>query len=104
MRNVNDLPPLGQLPLLKNLCVKDMDGIKQVSEEFYGYRNCSIPFPALRALRFEYMRSWEKWVHSSPVHDNRAFPCLEELSVLKCPSLQGDLPPHFPSLETLQIK
>ncbi|XP_048494294.1 putative disease resistance protein At3g14460 [Beta vulgaris subsp. vulgaris] len=98
------LPPLGQLPLLKNLCVKDMDGIKQVSEEFYGYRNCSIPFPALRALRFEYMRSWEKWVHSSPVHDNRAFPCLEELSVLKCPSLQGDLPPHFPSLETLQIK
>ncbi|KMT17021.1 hypothetical protein BVRB_2g042230 [Beta vulgaris subsp. vulgaris] len=98
------LPPLGQLPLLTYLKVKGMKGIKQVGEEFYGALDCSsVPFKALRGLFFMKMKNWEKWAHS-PVDNNRAFPCLEDLLVEDCISLQGDLPPHMPSLKILKIK
>ncbi|KMT17023.1 hypothetical protein BVRB_2g042250 [Beta vulgaris subsp. vulgaris] len=98
------LPPLGQLPLLTYLKVEGMEGIKQVGEEFYGAPRCSsVPFKALRGLFFMKMKNWEKWVHS-PVDNNRAFPCLEDLLVDDCESLQGDLPPHMPSLKILTIR
>lgn len=98
------LPPLGQLPLLTYLRVEGMEGIKHVGEELYGAPDrSSVPFKALRGLFFMKMKNWEKWVHS-PVDNNRAFPCLEDLLVEYCESLQGDLPPHMPSLKTLTIK
>ena len=97
------LPPLGQLPSLKNLEVEGMDGIKEVGQEFYGRRGCSIPFPALETLYFDSLQSWGKWVHL-PVENNKAFPCLKELSIIFCDSLQDDLPPNIPSLKRLKIK
>ncbi|KMT17020.1 hypothetical protein BVRB_2g042220 [Beta vulgaris subsp. vulgaris] len=97
------LPPLGQLPLLTYLRVEGMEGIKHVGEEFYGAPDrSSVSFKALRGLFFMKMKNWEKWVHS-PVDNNRAFPCLEDLLVEDCESLQGDLPPHMPSLKILKI-
>ncbi|XP_057248431.1 putative disease resistance RPP13-like protein 1 [Beta vulgaris subsp. vulgaris] len=97
------LPPLGQLPLLTDLKVEGMEGIKQVGEEFYGAPDrSSVPFKALKRLLFREMKNWEKWVHSA-VDNNRAFPCLEDLLVEYCESLQGDLPPHMPSLKILKI-
>ncbi|XP_021774421.1 putative disease resistance RPP13-like protein 1 [Chenopodium quinoa] len=93
------LPPLGQLRSLKSFKIVCMDGIKEVGLEFYG--KCPIPFPSLKTLEFSCMRSWEKWVH--PLVDNKAFPNLEMLSIYDCPSLQGDIPPHLPSLRRLEI-
>ncbi|XP_021762391.1 putative disease resistance RPP13-like protein 1 isoform X2 [Chenopodium quinoa] len=95
------LPPLGNLPSLKSLLIYDMNGIKEVGLEFYG--NCStLTFPSLKSLGVWSVKSWEKWVH--PVVDNnKAFPNLEELSIIDCPSLQGDLPPHLPSIRRLEI-
>ncbi|XP_048494526.1 putative disease resistance RPP13-like protein 1 isoform X2 [Beta vulgaris subsp. vulgaris] len=101
-RKCECLPPLGQLPTLKTLRVEDMDGIEQVGEEFYGRPDCSIPFPALRDLCFIGVGSWEKWLHSS-VDNNKAFPCLEKLLISQCFLLQGDIPPHLPSLKQLSI-
>ncbi|KMT17026.1 hypothetical protein BVRB_2g042280 [Beta vulgaris subsp. vulgaris] len=98
------LPPLGNLPLLTYLEIQGMEGIKQVGEEFYGAPDCSsVPFKALRGLIFMKMKNWEKWAHS-PVDNNKAFPCLEDLLVEDCESLQGDLPLHMPSLKILKIE
>ena len=102
-RECESLPPLGQLPLLKNLIVRRMDGIKQVGLEFFGRIGCSIPFPALETLCFYQLKSWGKWLHL-PIEDNKSFPCLKKLSIHSCFSLQDDLPPNLPSLEKLEIK
>ncbi|XP_048494132.1 putative disease resistance RPP13-like protein 1 [Beta vulgaris subsp. vulgaris] len=101
-KKCESLPPLGQLPLLKNLEVDGMDGIKQVGLEFYGSLGCSISFPSLETLSFNNLKSWGKWAHL-PVGNNKAFTCLKELSIRSCISLQDDLPPNLPSLERLKI-
>uniref|UniRef100_A0A803N4Z6 NB-ARC domain-containing protein n=1 Tax=Chenopodium quinoa TaxID=63459 RepID=A0A803N4Z6_CHEQI len=62
----------------------------------------SIKKSELDGLYFYGVKSWEKWVHP-PVGNNRAFPILEKLSIKHCPSLQGDLPPHLPSIRKLGI-
>ncbi|KMT16774.1 hypothetical protein BVRB_2g042600 [Beta vulgaris subsp. vulgaris] len=102
-KKCESLPPLGQLPSLKNLLVEGMDGIKQVGLEFYGSLGCSISFPALETLSFENLESWVKWVHL-PVENNKAFPCLKKLSIISCESLQDDLLPNLPSLKELLIR
>ncbi|KMT16772.1 hypothetical protein BVRB_2g042580 [Beta vulgaris subsp. vulgaris] len=102
-KKCESLPPLGQLPSLKNLKVEGMDGIKQVGLEFYGSLGCSISFPALETLSFDNLKSWVKWVHL-PAENNKAFPCLKELSITHCKSLQDDLLPNLPSLKELLIR
>ncbi|XP_021743126.1 putative disease resistance RPP13-like protein 1 [Chenopodium quinoa] len=56
----------------------------------------------LKSLWIEKMNGIKEWVHP-PVGNNRAFPILEKLSIKHCPSLQGDLPPHLPSIRKLGI-
>ncbi|XP_021762383.1 putative disease resistance RPP13-like protein 1 [Chenopodium quinoa] len=94
------LPPLGQLPSLKSLWIERINGIKEVGLEFYGH--CSTPFPSLKTLLLSGLELWEKWMHP-PVGINKAFPVLEELSIDYCLLLKGNLPPHLPSLRTLDI-
>ncbi|RVW25631.1 putative disease resistance protein [Vitis vinifera] len=85
------------LPSLKYLTIKGMEGIKMVGTEFYK-DGCSslVPFPSLETLKFENMLEWE--------HRNKAdyFPCLLELSIRACPNLR-ELPNLFPSLAILDI-
>ncbi|KMT16778.1 hypothetical protein BVRB_2g042640 [Beta vulgaris subsp. vulgaris] len=102
-KKCESMPSLGQLPSLKNLRIQGMDGIKQVGLEFYGSLGCSISFPALETLSFYDLESWVKWVHL-PVENNKAFPCLKELSITSCKSLQDDLLPNLPSLKELLIQ
>uniref|UniRef100_A0A803MMY7 Uncharacterized protein n=1 Tax=Chenopodium quinoa TaxID=63459 RepID=A0A803MMY7_CHEQI len=94
------LPPLGQLPSLKSLRIEHINGIKEVGLEFYGH--CSTPFPSLKTLLISGLEVWEKWMHPL-VGINKAFPVLEELSIDYCLILKGNLPPHLPSLRTLDI-
>ncbi|KAM3704563.1 hypothetical protein ACJW31_03G014800 [Castanea mollissima] len=91
------LPSFGQLPSLKSLIIKRMDGVRSVGLEFYG-EHCKEPFRSLVKLCFEDMHEWQDWSSC-----NQDFPCLHELSISKCPKLQEKLPHHLSSLEKLSI-
>ncbi|XP_050283688.1 putative disease resistance RPP13-like protein 1 isoform X2 [Quercus robur] len=95
------LPAFGQLPCLKHLVIKGLDGVYSVGPEFYG-EHCEQPFRSLVKLCFEDMHKWRDW---SPYKVGiEELPCLHELSISKCPKLQGKLPHHLPSLKKLSIK
>lgn len=95
------LPPAGQLPSLKTLCIKGMLGIRSIGSELFGYGNSSFKsFASLEKLCFSEMLEWEKW---SFVMDVELFPTLLELHLEKCPKLLGDLPYHLGSLRKLVI-
>ena len=79
------LPAFGQLPSLKCVIIKRMDGVRSVGLEFYGERE--QPFQSLVKLCFEDMHEWQDW---SPC--NKDFPCLHELSISKCPNCKENCP------------
>ncbi|KAI8545895.1 hypothetical protein RHMOL_Rhmol07G0072500 [Rhododendron molle] len=95
------LPPLGQLPSLKELTIARMPYIMNVGHEFYGESgSLSKPFESLETLRFEEMSEWVQWIQL----DAGEFTRLQKLEVVKCPNLIGDLPQKVPSLMRLEIK
>ncbi|KAI5640619.1 hypothetical protein M9H77_00473 [Catharanthus roseus] len=54
------LPPLGQLPSLKDLSIRGMHCLKFLGSEFYGESSSSDScFPLLETLRFEDMPNWK---------------------------------------------
>ncbi|XP_057977517.1 putative disease resistance RPP13-like protein 1 [Malania oleifera] len=93
------LPPLGQLPWLKELCIKGMKGVKFVGLEFFG-GYCSKPFPSLEILSFEDMEEWEDWFVDEEVE---VFSFLCELYVKRCPKLMRQLPKNLSHLAKLVI-
>ncbi|KAG5539132.1 hypothetical protein RHGRI_019626 [Rhododendron griersonianum] len=95
------LPPLGQLPSLKEITIARMPYIMNVGHEFYGESgSLSKPFESLETLRFEEMSEWVQWIQL----DAGEFTRLQKLEVVKCPNLIGDLPQKVPSLMRLEIK
>ncbi|PNY17049.1 CC-NBS-LRR resistance protein [Trifolium pratense] len=96
------LPPLGQLPWLKDLYISGCDGIKIIGEEFvYDNNNnnsTSLSFRSLEVLRFEQMGNWEEWLCLE------GFPLLKELYISECPKLKRVSPQHHPSLQILEIR
>ncbi|KAK1407420.1 hypothetical protein QVD17_39036 [Tagetes erecta] len=83
------LPTLGQLPALKTLIVKNMDGLKRLGSEFLRPSNSchGVAFPSLEVLRFSDMKEWEEW-STSGCDKVGAFPCVREISITKCPKLK----------------
>ncbi|CAA2992591.1 disease resistance RPP13 1 [Olea europaea subsp. europaea] len=62
-KNFTILPPLGQLPLLRDLSIVGIDKVKVIGAEFYGNRgHGELPFPSLINLTFSGMSNWEEWV------------------------------------------
>ncbi|ESW05702.1 hypothetical protein PHAVU_011G202100 [Phaseolus vulgaris] len=53
------LPPLGLLPFLKFLRIRNLDGIMTIDGDFYGSNSCS--FKSLETLDFLFLSRWEKW-------------------------------------------
>ena len=96
--NCFSLPPLGQLPNLKNLQIKCFGKISSVGPEFYG--NTINPFRALECLTFENMPEWQEWV----TFKGEVFSRLRELYIYNCPRLSGGLPVQLPSLTKLDIR
>ncbi|KAL7234421.1 hypothetical protein ACSBR1_017925 [Camellia fascicularis] len=101
-KNCTSLPPLGQLPSLKDLHIEGMSAVKHVSCEFYG-QHCAKPFPLLETLCFENMSEWEDWYIFGINKEVQTFTCVSKLSIKKCPKLMGMLPSNLPCLKTLEI-
>ncbi|XP_021894961.1 putative disease resistance protein At3g14460 [Carica papaya] len=96
------LPPLGELPSLKDLIIERLDRVQRVGPEFYGIKIPLIkPFRSLQTLKFDSMLTWEEWV--SPEVRGGPFPCLRELSIKRCPRLVRDLPKDLPPLARVNV-
>ncbi|KAL0007030.1 hypothetical protein SO802_008532 [Lithocarpus litseifolius] len=93
-----DLPPLGQLDLLKVLIIEGMDAVKRVGPGFLG--NSDFPFRVLETLTFEGMPAWVEWVSSVTGNE---FPLLRELCIRRCPKLKGNLPKQLVSVVKVEI-
>ncbi|XP_077212089.1 putative disease resistance protein RGA4 [Tasmannia lanceolata] len=92
-RKCKFLPPLGQLPLLKELYIRGIHGVKQVGCEFYG--KGIKQFPSLEILALQDMPAVEEW--------SGIFHCLQELELIDCPKLR-ELPNLPPTLRNLSIR
>ncbi|KAG8363638.1 hypothetical protein BUALT_Bualt19G0043300 [Buddleja alternifolia] len=97
------LPPLGQLPELKILHIKQMRQIKRIGVEFSGTSSMDVPFPKLETLTFDDMADWAEWTCSAEEFHIQ-FPRLNHLSIFKCPNLTTVSPLSLPVLNGLDLK
>ncbi|KAJ0716326.1 putative leucine-rich repeat domain superfamily [Helianthus annuus] len=95
-KRCTSLPPLGQLPLLKELFIEGLDEVEAVGLEFLG---TSRAFPSLETLSFKRMHEWKKWSTSRGV----VFPSLNVLKICDCPSLVEVTLETLPSVNVLEI-
>jgi hypothetical protein len=100
-RKCTSLPAIGQLPSLKDLVIIGMTKVESVGPEFYGESGLK-PFQSLETLRFEDMQEWKDWIPCGNEYEE--FSHLRELSISRCPKLQGKLPYHLPSLEKICVR
>ncbi|XP_024199356.1 putative disease resistance protein At3g14460 isoform X2 [Rosa chinensis] len=99
--NCRFLPPLGRLPSLQILCIRNMSGVEKVGLEFCG--EGSLSFPLLETLVFEDMQNWNEWFPCQGYQGLEVFPSLKILSVKRCPKLKGELPHKLDLLTKLEI-
>ncbi|KAK2393615.1 putative disease resistance protein [Trifolium repens] len=97
-KNCCIFPPIGQLPSLKKLKIKEMPMLRTIG---CPYGTGTLFFPSLESLEFKNMSCWEKWYH--PQESNDYFPVLKSLVIHYCPKLQGLLPTCLPAVETIEI-
>ncbi|XP_045823030.1 putative disease resistance RPP13-like protein 1 [Trifolium pratense] len=102
------LPPLGQLPFLKDLKIHGMKILETIGPEFFCAQGgeCSNssfqPFPSLEYIKFDNMPNWKEWLDFDGM--NFAFPQLRIMVLHNCPELRGQLPSHLPRIEEIVIK
>ncbi|RCV17712.1 hypothetical protein SETIT_3G241400v2 [Setaria italica] len=93
------LPPLGQLPCLKVLHLKEMCSVKKISCDSYGTKLTA--FPSLEELEFDDMPQWVEWTQEE--RNIEVFPKLRKLRLLNCPELIKV--PHLPlSVRKVSVK
>ncbi|KAJ9558608.1 hypothetical protein OSB04_013222 [Centaurea solstitialis] len=105
-KRCTDLPAVGHLLSLKELSVKDMDGVKifsfELPDSFHG-----TAFPSLEVLEFRDMQSWKRWstrLGANSDGTSRSFPCLREVTIRDCPKLVEVSIDLIPSLYGLSIR
>ncbi|KAM4072704.1 hypothetical protein ACB094_11G159000 [Castanea mollissima] len=105
-KNCSSLPPLGQLPALKELSIEGLKGVSCVDSKFYGDGSCATnkPFKSLEKLTFGRMLEWKEWFTFEGEDEGRVFPTLRELRIIECPKLTGNLPSLLPSLSVIEIR
>ncbi|KAM5552167.1 hypothetical protein ABKV19_026836 [Rosa sericea] len=109
-------PILGHLPNLIHVKMRNMQNLRYLGSEFYGYDQISgattsdgrkTLFPALRSLHIENAENLIDWMEAGEVmltaEKLRVFPYLEELTLERCKQLRS-APSHFPSLKKLVIR
>ncbi|KAL5564795.1 hypothetical protein UlMin_027959 [Ulmus minor] len=107
-KNCCMLPPLGQLPSLRRLEIRGLDGVVSIGNEFCGSSSTTTqqPFRSLEELRIRSMKSWKEWSFSSDRvgQEGGVFPCLKELHLYLCRKLIVGLPDcYLPSLKRINI-
>ncbi|KAJ8648685.1 hypothetical protein MRB53_001708 [Persea americana] len=90
-RSCKILPPLGKLPLLKDLYIHGMCEVERVGREFCGI-DVANGFPSLETLAIEDMPAFKEWYCA----EGKDFSRLKELQIIDCPTLN-----RFPDLPTL---
>ncbi|KAF3974822.1 hypothetical protein CMV_001869 [Castanea mollissima] len=99
------LPPLGQLPSLKELSIAGFHEVSRVDREFYGNSSSTFkPFRSLEKLSFAEMPNWQEWLFFEGEYVGGAFSTLQELCIIRCPKLSSGLPNQLPSLTHLTIE
>ncbi|KAL6334723.1 hypothetical protein AAG906_021382 [Vitis piasezkii] len=93
------LPPLGQLPVLEELGIWKMYGVKYIGSEFLG--SSSTVFPKLKELAISGLDELKQW-EIKEEEERSIMPCLNHLIMRGCPKLEG-LPDHVLQRTTLQI-
>nr|CAN71670.1 hypothetical protein VITISV_006248 [Vitis vinifera] len=93
------LPPLGQLPVLEELGIWKMYGVKCIGSEFLG--SSSTVFPKLKELAISGLDELKQW-EIKEKEERSIMPCLNHLIMRGCPKLEG-LPDHVLQRTTLQI-
>ncbi|KAM5554567.1 putative disease resistance RPP13-like protein 1 [Rosa sericea] len=108
--NCISLPPLGQLPSLRELSIDGLRRVVSIGSEFYygdGKTTTCVnkPFRSLRSLKFYGMSGWKEWSYvGGDNNEGGVFPNLEKLHVSLCPNLTGRLASDsLPSLESLKV-
>ncbi|KAG1361135.1 putative disease resistance protein RGA3 [Cocos nucifera] len=113
-RKLRALPPLGLLPQLKSLYIKEADAIETVGPEFLGPRasSAATSFPKLEELHFEDMENWKEWSFGMVEGGGeerrgapKLLPHLMKLKLAYCPKLRA-LPQglrHATNLQELYI-
>ncbi|KAI0528758.1 hypothetical protein KFK09_001300 [Dendrobium nobile] len=94
--SITVLPPLGQLPELKLLTIRNASELKKIGPEFLGVgvnSSTKIAFPKLELLNIHDMPVLEEWSFGAQVELNaspmlKLLPCLRELNISDCPLLQ----------------
>ncbi|KAF5470329.1 hypothetical protein F2P56_010849 [Juglans regia] len=92
--NLKCLPPLSELPSLKRLFLKYLEGIEYMSDSDDEYTGTF--FPSLVELQLYYCPNLKGWWREEP-RLLPSFPCLSELSISGCTEL--DSMSTFPCLE-----
>ncbi|KAL5200639.1 hypothetical protein ABZP36_021842 [Zizania latifolia] len=87
------LPPLGQLPSLRELHLDSMNALECIGTSFYGVAG----FPSLKTLELTQLPELADW---SSV--DYAFPVLQDIFISRCPKLK-ELPPVFPPPVILKV-
>nr|POF24776.1 putative disease resistance rpp13-like protein 1 [Quercus suber] len=102
----SSLPPLGQLPSLKELSIEGLNRVSCVDSKFYGDGSCATnkPFKSLEKLTFRGMPEWKEWFIFEGEDEGGVFPTLQELRIILCPMLTGYLPSLLPSLSVIEIR
>ncbi|KAE8680047.1 putative Purine permease 11 [Hibiscus syriacus] len=102
-RNCESLPSVGNLPLLKDLCIRGMHEVTKVGIEFFG-ENQPNTFASLETLCFKDMLNWKEWDFDEVDKQVAKFPHLCEFCIVNCPQLSGRFPNSLCSLEILVIR
>ncbi|KAM5554557.1 hypothetical protein ABKV19_022780 [Rosa sericea] len=109
-QNCISLPPLGQLPSLRELYIQGLRRVVSIGSEFYygdGKTTTCVnkPFRSLRSLKFYDMSGWKEWCYvGGDNNEGGVFSNLEKLEVVICPNLTGRLASDsLPSLESLTV-
>ncbi|KAJ0483343.1 putative P-loop containing nucleoside triphosphate hydrolase, leucine-rich repeat domain superfamily [Helianthus annuus] len=92
-KRCTSIPPLGQLPSLKELLIEGLHGVEVVGLELFGTGQA---FPSLEKLTFRGMHGWKKW-------SGAVFPRLQKLQINGCPNLVEVTLEAMPSLNDLSI-